>query len=210
MAVVKAQGYGLGARLVAAAALEAGADGLAVARVREGVRLRDLGVQAPMLLLAAFTPLEADTLVANELTPTVVEEGQLTLLSQAAEHVGRQVPVHVKLDTGIRRYGAPAHEAIPVAASVVRVEPSLEGFYTHFATADAPDLGFAREQLAAFQTACGRLEAQGIDRGTCMPRTAPAPSPCARRTTTWCGWAWGFTATTPRRPSRAAWPSSRR
>jgi alanine racemase len=163
VAVVKAQGYGLGARLVAAAALEAGADGLAVARVREGVRLRDLGVTAPMLLLAAFTPSEADTVVANELTPTVVEERQLDLLSQAAERVGRQVPVHVKLDTGIRRYGAPVEEAIPVAASVVRAPNlSLEGFYTHFATADAPDLAFAREQLAAFQTACGRLEAQGI------------------------------------------------
>ena len=160
------QGAGLRARrrLVAAAALEAGADGLAVARVREGVRLRDLGVTAPMLLLAAFTPKEADTLVANDLTPTVVEERQLALLSQAAERAGRQVPVHVKLDTGMRRYGAPVEEAIPVAASVVRAcrTSSLEGFYTHFATADAPDLGFAREQLAAFQTACGRLEAQGI------------------------------------------------
>jgi alanine racemase len=163
VAVVKAQGYGLGARLVAAAALEAGADGLAVARVREGVRLRDLGVTSPMLLLAAFTPTEADTVVTNDLTPTVVEERQLALLSQAAERAGRQVPVHVKLDTGIRRYGAPVDEAIPVAASVVRAPNlSLDGFYTHFATADAPDLGFAREQLAAFQTACGRLEAQGI------------------------------------------------
>src|SRR3954470_5272506 len=56
IAVVKAQGYGLGARLISEAALEAGADGVAVARVREGVRLRALGVRAPTLLLAAFTP----------------------------------------------------------------------------------------------------------------------------------------------------------
>jgi alanine racemase len=163
VAVVKAQGYGLGARLVAAAALEAGADGLAVARVREGVRLRDLGVQAPILLLAAFTPAETDALVANDLTPTVVEDRQIALLDEAAERRGRRVPVHVKLDTGIRRYGAPVDEAIPVAASIARASNlELEGFYTHFATADAPDLSFAREQLAAFQTACGRLEAQGI------------------------------------------------
>src|SRR5262249_7119395 len=77
LAVVKAQGYGLGARLISEAALGAGADGLAVARVREGVRLRELGVQAPILLLAAFTPGEVDDLVRQELTPTIVEEAQV-------------------------------------------------------------------------------------------------------------------------------------
>src|SRR4051812_46151368 len=63
VAVVKAQGYGLGARLVGTTALEAGADGLAVARVREGVRLRRDGVRAPILLLAAFSPREVEDLV---------------------------------------------------------------------------------------------------------------------------------------------------
>lgn len=163
VAVVKAQGYGLGARLIAAAALDAGADALAVARVREGVRLRALGVKAPILLLAAFTPAEVADVVGHDLTPTVVDMGQVALLVRAAERARRRVPVHVKIDTGIRRYGAPADEAIPVAAAVERATAlRLEGFYTHFATADAPDLSFAREQLAAFQTACGRLEALGV------------------------------------------------
>src|SRR4051812_44737797 len=51
VAVVKAQAYGLGAEMVATAALDAGADGLAVARVQEGIRLRRHGVKAPILLL---------------------------------------------------------------------------------------------------------------------------------------------------------------
>ncbi len=163
VAVVKAQGYGLGAGLISSAALEAGADALAVARVREGVRLRRLGVKAPILLLTAFTPAEVSDIAAHDLTPTVVDAAQLALLARAADRAGRRVRVHVKLDTGIRRYGAPLDEALAVAVAAERATAlHLEGFYTHFATADGPDLGFAREQLAAFQSACGQLESLGI------------------------------------------------
>jgi alanine racemase len=162
MAVVKAQGYGLGAEMVATAALAAGADGLAVARVREGVRLRRHGVRAPILLLTGFAPAEADELVAHGLTPTVVELGQLGPLVDAAQRAGVRLPLHVKLDTGLHRYGAPYEEAVPLLRAVARAPAlELEGFYTHFATADAPDLSFAREQLAAFGAACRQMEAEG-------------------------------------------------
>src|SRR5581483_6105690 len=101
VAVVKAQAYGLGAEMVASAALEAGADGLAVARVQEGVRLRRHGVTSPILLLTAFAPEEAPQIVAQGLTPTVVEHAQLPALMTAAQRAGTRLPVHVKLDTGL-------------------------------------------------------------------------------------------------------------
>ncbi len=162
LAVVKAQGYGLGAEVVATAALAAGADGLAVARVREGVRLRQHGVRAQILVLTGFAPNEVEEIVAHGLTPTLVGLGQLPPLIAAAERARVRLPVHVKLDTGMRRYGAPAHEAVPLAQLVARSTAlELEGFYTHFATADAADLSFAREQLTAFREACSALESDG-------------------------------------------------
>lgn len=163
VAVVKAQAYGLGAEMIASAALEAGADGLAVARVQEGVRLRRHGVQAPILLLTGFAPDEAAPIVAQALTPTVVEHAQLPALMTAAQRAGVRLPVHVKLDTGLHRYGAPLGEALAlirtIAASSIL---ELEGFYTHFAAADALDLSFARDQLDAFRAACALLGGEGI------------------------------------------------
>jgi alanine racemase len=163
VAVVNAQAYGLGAEMVASAALDAGADGLAVARVQEGIRLRRHGVKAPILLLTGFAPEEVTAIVAQGLTPTVVEHAQLPALMTAAQRAGRRVPVHVKLDTGLHRYGAPLDEAIALTRTVAASEAlELDGFYTHFATADALDLSFAREQLDAFRAACSVLEEQGV------------------------------------------------
>ena len=162
VAVVKAQAYGLGAEVVATAALDAGADGLAVARVREGIRLRRHGVQAPILLLTGFAPDEAEDVVAHGLVPTVVALDQLGPLSAAARRHGVPQAVHVKLDTGLRRYGAPLPEALALARAVAESDVlELDGFYTHFATADAPDLAFAREQLDAFRAACRELADEG-------------------------------------------------
>jgi alanine racemase len=162
MAVVKAQAYGLGAEMIATVALEAGADGLAVARVQEGIRLRRHGVKAPILLLTGFAPDEAPHIVAQCLTPTVVEHAQLPALMTAAQRAGSRLPIHVKLDTGLHRYGAPLGEAIALIRTITASDVlELDGFYTHFAAADALDLTFAREQLAAFRAACAAVEAEG-------------------------------------------------
>jgi alanine racemase len=162
-AVVKAQGYGLGSELVATAALSAGADALAVARVHEGVRLRRYGVTAPILLLTGFAPAEADRIVAHGLTPTIVGRDQLAGLAACARRAGRRLAVHVKMDTGLHRYGAPPGEAVSLATQGCETEGlELEGFYTHFATADAADLSFAHEQLSEFRGACAYLADRGM------------------------------------------------
>ena len=162
LAVVKAQAYGLGAEMLATAALAAGADGLAVARVQEGIRLRRHGVRAPILLLTAFAPDEATDIVGHRLTPTVVEQAQLPALMTAAQRAGVRLAVHVKVDTGLHRYGAPQDEALALLRTVASTDVlEAEGFYTHFATADALDLSFPREQLAAYRAACAALDLNG-------------------------------------------------
>ena len=133
-AVVKADGYGHGDVPVAAAALEAGADWLAVATVTEGLRLREAGIDAPILLLSEATESDVPTLIAERLTPTVYSEGFLTALAAVAKE---PVAVHVKLDTGMHRVGA---DVATATSLVERIESDaglhLAGLWTHFPSAE--------------------------------------------------------------------------
>ncbi len=163
MAVVKAQAYGHGAVAVARAALEAGATWLGVARVREGVQLREAGLNAPILLLGPVAPPEIPTLVERRLRPTLVSFEQAEAVSAAAQEAGREVPVHLKVETGMGRYGVPVEELLswlPRAAGLPGLR--LEGLCSHFATADEEDGGYAASQMAAFQAARQKVEEAGF------------------------------------------------
>jgi alanine racemase len=147
-AVVKADAYGLGMIEIARTALAAGSERLAVARVDEGVRLRRAGITAPILLIAGFLPNEAETIVRERLIPTVVQVDDALALARAAGRAGEVVDVHVKVDTGLTRYGAPPDE-VPSLMRLLRSLPTVrvEGLYSHFAGADDEDRAFTEEQL---------------------------------------------------------------
>ena len=133
MAVVKANAYGHGDVSVARAALEAGATWLGVALVEEGLGLRDAGVLAPILVLSEFPPGSERAALAAGLTPSLYSDAGSTRLAQAA--AGREVGVHVKIDTGMHRVGVYPPEATPgfverVAAANLR----FDALWTHFAS----------------------------------------------------------------------------
>jgi alanine racemase len=158
-AVVKADGYGHGDIPVAEAAIAGGATSLAVALVEEGVRLRDAGVDAPILLLSEPPVADAAMIVANRLVPTVYREEFVAALSDAAEG---PLPVHLKVDTGMHRVGAAPESALDLARLITsddRLE--LEGLWTHFAVAEE-DAEYTKRQLAVFEEVRRALEAQGI------------------------------------------------
>src|SRR5690606_11078811 len=94
-AVVKADAYRHGAVPVATTALAAGATGLAVALVEEGVWLRQAGIDAPILVLSEAATEDAAAVARWRLTPTVYSEGAIATLAAAGA-----VPVHLKVDTG--------------------------------------------------------------------------------------------------------------
>lgn len=162
-AVVKADAYGLGAVPVARAALRGGAEWLAVARVQEGLSLRAAGLSAPVLLTAAFAPAEAEAIVRHGLTPTVVQTEDALALGRAAARLGVVQPAHIKVDTGLTRFGAAPADSLALAR-LVESSPSLrlEGLCTHFASADEHDLSFTREQLARFESVHAELVAERI------------------------------------------------
>jgi len=103
MAVVKANGYGHGAVQVAETALGNGASRLAVNRVVGGVQLRQAGITAPILVLGYTLPTQAETIVRWNLTPAVNTPEQAQALSNSASHQGKMLPIHVKVDTGMRQ-----------------------------------------------------------------------------------------------------------
>ncbi|MGH9276335.1 MAG: alanine racemase [Acidimicrobiales bacterium] len=163
-AVVKADGYGHGAVPVARAALEAGATWLAVAQVPEAAPVRDLGITAPILLLSQPRPDELVDAIALDLDITVYSPGMVDRIGAAAADVHRVVPVHLKVDTGMRRVGVEPAAALAVAKSIA-AHPSLTlaSVWTHCPVADDPDATFTTAQLARYDAVLAQLGAAGID-----------------------------------------------
>ena len=163
-AVVKANAYGHGAVPVARTALENGAERLAVNRVVEGIELRRAGIAAPILILGYSPPWEAEAIVRHDLTPTITEREVALALARVAASQGKTVPVHVKVDTGMGRFGLLPKEVVDFAKGLADFPNlRLEGLYTHFATADEADKSHTRRQFGAFLDVLKRLEEAGIE-----------------------------------------------
>jgi alanine racemase len=159
-AVVKADGYGHGDVPVAEAALEAGAPMLAVALVEEAIRLREAGIDAPILLLSEPPTRSAPEIVNWSLIPTVYSSEFIGALSEA---VDQPLGVHLKVDTGMHRVGAAIAEIKDrVAAVVADQNLTLEGIWTHFAVAEE-DAVFTRKQLEMFRGVVDMLEDVGVE-----------------------------------------------
>ena len=161
-AVVKADGYGHGVIGVATTALEAGATGLCVALVQEGLELRRAGITAPALVLSEQPGVQAAEMVAADLTPTVYTADFVAAVASAASAAGRVVGVHVKIDTGMHRVGVAPEDAVALV-EIVLAAPSLRlaGVFTHLACADEPDAAANAQQLHRLDEVVAALRAAG-------------------------------------------------
>ncbi|HEY5890532.1 MAG TPA: alanine racemase [Acidimicrobiia bacterium] len=152
-AVVKADGYGHGDVPVATAALEAGATRLAVALVEEGIRLRESGVTAPILVLSEPPPAAAAELWQWDLTPSVYTEA----FAQALGPGGKGRRVHINVDTGMHRVGVAPEKLGALLGVVGAVGLEIEGIFTHFPVADS-NRSFTMGQVEAFQAIVDGLD----------------------------------------------------
>lgn len=153
MAVVKADGYGHGLVPAARAVLAGGADWLAVALVEEGRALRAAGVGAPILVMVEPPAVAIGPLLDAGLTPAVYTSAFIDALDCAArERSGDPIPVHLKLDTGMRRVGVPQ---VGWEDTLRRIRAArglyLEGLWSHFAVADEPGHPFVAYQSREFR-----------------------------------------------------------
>ena len=144
LGVVKADAYGHGALTVSRLLQEEGADYLAVSCLDEALELRQGGVTMPILILGHTPPEYTGTLIAMDITQTVTCLAKAVEYSAEAEKLGRDLKIHIKLDTGMSRLGflcagSYFDEGVQNVIDSCRL-PGLipEGVYTHFAVSDEP------------------------------------------------------------------------
>jgi alanine racemase len=164
LAVVKADAYGHGAIPVSKKLEELGADFLGVARVQEGVELRNGGITKPILVLSGVYQEEVDAVLDYNLIPLVYRWEIAKALSAAAGKRGKKIPIHIKVDTGMGRIGVLAEEAPAFADRVRKLENiEIEGIASHLSTADEEDPAFAGEQVQRFSRTIEEMKNLDID-----------------------------------------------
>ena len=151
MAVVKADAYGHGAVPVSRL-LEPVCAFFGVATVSEALELRKAGISKPILILGYTPPQAFETLVREQIRPSIFCWEDAQALSLQAQQLGLTAPFHFALDSGMGRIGfQPTWEDAQVCAKIAAL-PGLhpEGLFSHFATADGADLSAARQQAKRF------------------------------------------------------------
>lgn len=149
IAVIKADAYGHGMIRVAEI-LSASADMFAVATTEEGIKLRQAGIQKPILILFSSLTEEATQIVEQGLTPTVADWKFASRLNEVAS---RTAKIHVNINTGMNRNGIRWTEAAQFLNRLKTLERlEIEGLFTHLATADEKDKSFVSVQLERFSS----------------------------------------------------------
>lgn len=167
LAVVKANAYGHEAVPVAKAAIAAGVTALGVATVDEGVELRTAGVtEVPILVFGAIGRNERARAITHRLSLVVTNPEFARGLAAAAKAAlwKEPVPVHLKIDTGMRRFGAAPDDVVDLARVITSLpELHWEGVMTHHASADALDPEFTHQQAAVFDRCMAALTEAGFE-----------------------------------------------
>jgi alanine racemase len=169
LAAVKANAYGHGAVEVARTALASGADCLGVARPGEGLALREAGIVAPILIFGYSPPEMAADLAAHQLEQCVYDLDSARAMADVLKESDTTLAVHLKVDTGMGRLGLPCPnpEAVDRCVAMVQRLASLgtlrfQGLFSHFATADSRDKGFAQRQFRQFKACIEALAQNGL------------------------------------------------
>ncbi|MFN3396425.1 MAG: alanine racemase [Thermodesulfovibrionales bacterium] len=149
IAVVKADAYGHGALEVSRRLLTEGVSYLAVAYLEEGVRLREAGINAP--ILALFERKEFSGLIDYNLIPLIHDMDMAERLSEEAIKRNMMINVHVKIDTGMGRLGFKVDKAIDEIERVAKLgNLRIRGIMSHFSEADIADRDYAMRQIHEF------------------------------------------------------------
>jgi alanine racemase len=158
--MVKADGYGHGDTQVARVFETLGARYLGVALIEEGIKLRQAGIQTPILTFSHFDSAGAEAIVRYRLTPIISQFDQIQKL-KAVVHDEAHYAVHVKFNTGMQRLGFEPSEASKIAelfdeSSFLK----LEGLCTHFSKADDfhSEHSFTKEQIKTFLEAASVIK----------------------------------------------------
>ena len=162
-AVIKGNAYGHGIVMVAKTVLKNGATWFAAARVAEGVVVRKAGIEAPIFVLGYVPAEEMETVVRWRITPPIMHWHKAKAVSEISSSQGVVTPVHVKVDTGMGRFGLLPDEVVDFVKRLIELPGiRLEGLYTQFAVADEADKTYTYKQWEIYKKVLKDLGEAGI------------------------------------------------
>lgn len=163
MPILKANAYGHGLVPVGRRLAAEGAPILGLAYLEEGIRLREAGIEAPILVMGGILGSQLPLFLDHDLELTASSVDKLLAIDQAAAASGRRARVHLKIDTGMERLGVHWYSAGKLLeATLGCAHVDVAGVFSHFANADAADLGHARLQLERFLEVCAFWERRSL------------------------------------------------
>lgn len=160
--VVKADAYGHGLKPIAARLMQSCTDVFGVANLAEAQAIRRVGRGWPILLLGPCLPDEVEAAVRDDVMPTLSSLAEAKAVANAARRLGREVSVHVKIDTGMGRLGAPPERAVALVKSINRLDGlKVAGLYTHFARVE-DSARTSQRQMRLFRGVLAQLDRAGL------------------------------------------------
>ncbi|HEY5284526.1 MAG TPA: alanine racemase, partial [Polyangia bacterium] len=151
LVVLKANAYGHGLVEVGRHFDLLGAPYLGVAYLEEGLRLRQARVRVPILVMGGIVGEQIPLFIEHDLTLTASSLDKLNAIEACAQALGRTARVHLKIDTGMERIGVHWYSAVKLLEASLRCpHVKVDGVFSHLASADAEDLGYAHLQLERF------------------------------------------------------------
>ncbi len=159
MAMVKADAYGHGMEDAALAFASAGCTRFGVAELCEGVRLRLSGITGDIYVTIGFDLEDVDSFFSYDLIPVVYSFEAVSALSKKALSLGRNIGVHLKVDTGMSRLGLLPENVGPFLNHISELKGvKVVGVMSHLPASDQPLSGSTETGLKNFDVACGELD----------------------------------------------------
>ena len=169
IAVVKANGYGLGIEEYAHFLIDNGIDFLAVATIEEALKIRQAGItekEAKILMLSS-TSIKEDikTLIENDVILTIGSKEAAEEADKIGQELNKKIKVHLKIDTGFGRYGfiyTNRDEIVKTLKPLTNIK--IEGTFTHFSNSYYDDK-YTKIQFDRFINCIETLKMNEIDTG---------------------------------------------
>lgn len=168
-AVLKANGYGLGAVTLSKELEKLGIDYICVSSLNEAMELRAEYIYKPILVLGYVKEDMFDILVQNRIDATIYNFDQCYKLNEAAKKLNTVVDIHVKIDTGMGRLGflIDDENMDSTIENIIKIynlsNIHLKGIFTHLSDADGYEKGFTKGQYEKFNNVIDILKENNVE-----------------------------------------------